>query len=165
MKSELNTAPIDLRDRAWVASLLEQRWKSTRVVTRGVVHQADTLPGFIARLEELPQGLVTCNIVGTECEIVSLDSLVGSQGIGTALVEAVCEEAANRGCKRLWLITTNDNLPALRFYQKRGFHLAAIYPNALEESRRLKPEISHTGLDGIPLRDEIELEMLLGDDT
>ncbi|MGW8250920.1 MAG: GNAT family N-acetyltransferase, partial [Anaerolineales bacterium] len=59
------------------------------------------------------------------------------------------------------LITTNDNLPALRFYQKRGFHLVALYPNALAESRRLKPEIPFKGLDGIPLRDEIELEMLI----
>ena len=60
-----------------------------------------------------------------------------------------------------WQITTNDNLPALRFYQKRGFHLVAVYPDALAESRRLKPEISHIGLDGIPLRDEIELELLI----
>lgn len=62
---------------------------------------------------------------------------------------------------RLWLITTNDNMEALRFYQKRGFILSALYPNALEESRKLKPEIPEVGLEGIPLRDEIELEFKL----
>jgi ribosomal protein S18 acetylase RimI-like enzyme len=65
------------------------------------------------------------------------------------------------GCKRLWLITTNDNLHALRFYQRRGMHIAAVHVNALEESRRIKPEIPLMGMDGIPLRDEIELEIML----
>jgi hypothetical protein len=59
------------------------------------------------------------------------------------------------------LITTNDNVAALRFYQKRGFTLAALHKNALEQSRRLKPQIPLLGLDGIPLRDEIELEIFL----
>ena len=59
------------------------------------------------------------------------------------------------------MITTNDNLNALRFYQKRGFVLAALYPNALVQSRKLKPEIPETGIGGLPLRDEIELEMKL----
>ncbi|MBK9123270.1 MAG: GNAT family N-acetyltransferase, partial [Chloroflexi bacterium] len=65
------------------------------------------------------------------------------------------------GIHRLWLITTNDNLDALRFYQKRGWHLVAVHRDALNESRRLKPQIPIIGMDGIPLRDEIELEMTL----
>jgi hypothetical protein len=50
---------------------------------------------------------------------------------------------------------------ALRFYQKRGFVLVAVHRNALEQSRKLKPEIPLIGDDEIPLRDEIELEMML----
>ena len=61
----------------------------------------------------------------------------------------------------MWLITTNDNLHALGFYQKRGFALVAVQPDALAQSRLLKPQISTTGMGGIPLRDEIELEILL----
>jgi len=57
--------------------------------------------------------------------------------------------------------TTNDNLNALRFYQKRGFVLAAVYPEAIERARKIKPTISLIGYEGIPLRDEIELEMPL----
>ena len=71
--------------------------------------------------------------------------------------------ATASGCKQLWLITTNDNINALRFYQKRGFMLVAVHRNALELSRKLKPEIPMIGNDGIPLRDEIELEMILHD--
>jgi ribosomal protein S18 acetylase RimI-like enzyme len=80
-------------------------------------------------------------------------------GVGTALIEAVQRLAASRGCARLWLITTNDNLDALRFYQRRGFQLVAVHRGAVDDSRRrLKPEITVTGAYGIPLRDEIELE-------
>jgi len=69
--------------------------------------------------------------------------------------------AAAAGCTRLWLVTTNDNVEALRFYQKQGFRLVALYPNALEASRRLEPDLPLVGRHGIPLRDEIELEMRL----
>jgi GNAT superfamily N-acetyltransferase len=116
------------------------------------------LPGFVAICENEPSGLITYHLDSAECEIVTLDSLKEGYGIGSALIEAVKREALNAGCARLWLITTNDNTPALRFYQKRGFAIKAVYPNALENSRRLKPEIPEIGIDGIPIRDEIELE-------
>jgi len=69
--------------------------------------------------------------------------------------------AMNAECRRLWLITTNDNLRALGFYQKRGMTLVAVYRNAMEAARRLKPQIPMIGQNGIPLKDEIELEMVL----
>ena len=93
--------------------------------------------------------------------MVTFNSTVEGQGIGTALLEAVKLAAVEAGCNRLWVITTNDNWPALRYYQKRGFRLRAVYPDALDHSRKLKPEIPLFGLEGIPLRDEIELEMRL----
>ena len=153
--------PLDGSFHPWARELLTQRWGSTRVVSRGAVHQADRLSGFIASLDGKPAGLATYHVAGDQCEIVSLDSLFERKGIGSALIEAVCRSARKAGCRRVWLITTNDNLPALHFYQKRGFTLAALYPNALASSRKLKPEIPLFGLDGIPLRDEIELERLL----
>lgn len=148
-------------DRPWVTRLLNEHWHSTAIVTRGRVHRAERLPGFVARQQEQPIGLVTYQIEADQCEIVSLNSLRARRGIGTALVDAVGEAARAAGCRRVWLITTNDNLPALRFYQKRGWRLVAVHRNALDESRRLKPEIPLVGADGIPLHDEIELEMLL----
>jgi len=126
-----------------------------------VVYHPQDLPGFVAIQEGEKVGLVTYNIEGESCEVVTIDSIRPSSGVGTALIEAVRDIAIKSRCKRLWLITTNDNLNALRFYQKRGFVLVAVHRNALDVSRKLKPEISLIGDDGIPLRDEIELEMML----
>jgi ribosomal protein S18 acetylase RimI-like enzyme len=150
--------PLREKDKAWVVSFMRREWGDSIVVSRGRVHAADALPGFIAERAGKPAGLVTYRIQDEACEIVSLNSLVEGIGIGTALIEAVKAEAAGR-CSRLWLITTNDNMHALGFYQKRGFRLVAVHPNALDVSRRLKPSIPLIGFDGIPLRDEIELEM------
>jgi GNAT superfamily N-acetyltransferase len=153
--------PLGEDDRDWVARLLEEHWGSAAIVTRGRVHHSDKLPGFVAMRGNEPIGLITYRIGGDECEIVSLNSLVEETGIGSALINAVKDTAVSERCRRLWLITTNDNLAALRFYQKRGFALVAIYRDALEKSRQLKPGVPLIGMEGIPLRDEIELEVLL----
>lgn len=146
-------------DEEWAKSLLEKEWGSVKTVSRGKVLNALDLPGFLAEVEGEKAGLVTYHIDNGKCEIVTLNSLTEGQGIGTKLIEEVKKEAREAGCSRVWLITTNDNMRVLRFYQKRGFVLKAIYPNALAESRKLKPEIPEIGIDGIPLRDEIELEI------
>ena len=153
--------PINASDHEWVAQFMHEQWGSDKAISRGVVHYPQNLPGFVALYKGEKVGLVTYNIVEGSCEIVTLNSTLPSSGVGTALIEAVWDIAIKSGCKRLWLITTNDNLNALRFYQKRGFVLVAVHRNALEQSRKLKPEISLIGNDGIPLRDEIELEITL----
>jgi len=148
-------------DADWVRRLLVNHWVSVKVVSRGRLHDADQLPGFIALMDGERVELATYRIHSDECEIVTLNSLREGIGIGTALIEAVRSVAISNKCRRVWLITTNDNLQALRFYQRRGFSIVAVHRNALEQSRKLKPEIPLIGLDGIPLRDELELEMLL----
>ena len=145
--------------RDWIRSLLCERWGASELVTRGRLHQADQLPGFIAFEEKRPVGLVTYTLQNGDCEIVSLDSLETGRGIGSALVKAVVSVASTENCKRVWLITTNDNTPALRFYQKVGFELVAIHRDAVKNARTLKPSIPQTGLDGIPIKHEIELEI------
>jgi DNA-3-methyladenine glycosylase I len=153
--------PIGPQDREWVRRFIARRWGAETVVAHGTVYRPSELPGFIALLNGKRAGVVTYHIDGTDCEIVSIDSVQPGQGIGTALITAVEKAARRRSCRRVWLITTNDNLNALGFYQKRGFTLVTIHRNALDISRRLKPEIPEMGQAGIPLRDEIELEMLL----
>jgi 8-oxo-dGTP pyrophosphatase MutT (NUDIX family)/GNAT superfamily N-acetyltransferase len=148
-------------DRLWMRNLLEDHWGSAQMVTRGKVHQADELPGFIAWVEGERRGLITYNIEALSCEIVSLDSLRHGLGIGTALISAVREVAISTGCHRLWMVTTNDNTPAMRFYLRGGFELAAIHRGAIYHSRELKPSIPHIGNDGIPITDEVEFEMSL----
>ncbi len=158
---------LTVKDRNWVAQFLDDHWHSTKVVSRGNVYYAHLLPGFLAvpkpdhnaAATAKPCGLITYRSDGAECEIVTLDSLQSNVGIGTALLESVRTIASEQGCKRLWVITTNDNLNALRFYQKRGFRITAVYPNAMAEARRLKPQIPLIGRNQIPLRDEIELSI------
>lgn len=94
-----------------------------------------------------------------QCEILTLHADQQWRGAGTALIEAAAQLARRQGCTRLWVITTNDNVDALRFYQRRGFYLVRVHRGAVDRSRaRLKPEIPPVGAYGIPLRDEIELE-------
>jgi len=157
---------IEIRQRGanddeWVQDVLKKYWYSTKIVSKGRVHEADKLPGFIAQQGDVRIGLVLYETVQNECEIVSLNSLTELAGVGSLLVDAVKSTAAGVQCRRLWLVTTNDNMQALRFYQRKGFVLSALHLNVVQQSRKLKPEIPVTGHDGIPIRDEIELEILL----
>lgn len=152
---------VEERDRPWVETFIAERWGSAIVVAHGEVYRAADLAGFIADLAEARAGLLTYALGAASCEIVTLDSLVERRGVGTALVDRAKQEATQRGCSRLWLITTNDNIEALRFYQKRGFELVALHRGAVAASRRLKPEIPMLGAHGIPIRDELELELRL----
>jgi GNAT superfamily N-acetyltransferase len=150
---------IEESDRAWLPDFLRERWGSQEMVIRGEVFYPAELPGFAAFDEDGDCcGLITMHILGNDCEIISLDSLEEHVGVGSALLKAAERSATAHGCTRLHLVTTNDNLNALRFYQKRGYYLCALRPGAIEESRKLKPQIPHIGEFGIPIRDEIELE-------
>jgi len=136
-------------------------WGGEEMITRGNIYRPEQLDGFVVEDGKEWIGLLTFFLKEDECEITSLDSLREGQGIGRKLMDAVVEEARNQNCRRVFLITTNDNMNALRFYQKRGFELAALHRGTVIESRKLKPSIPLTGFDDIPLRDEIELEMNL----
>jgi ribosomal protein S18 acetylase RimI-like enzyme len=138
-----------------------EHWGADFMVTRGKIYRPEQLNGFVAETEDAWSGLVTFVIKDHEMEVTSLDSLREGNGIGTALINKVIEEARVKECQRLFLITTNDNLNALGFYQRRGFELSKLYRGAINESRKLKPSISLIGENNIPLRDEIELEMIL----
>lgn len=127
---------------------------------RGELIDVLTLPGFVAERNRRPVGLLTYRRENDECELAFIASFEQHRGIGTALLNALRGEVAD--CARIWLVTTNDNLEALRFYQRRGFVLSGLRPGAVDDSRRrLKSRISATGSFGIPLRDELELELRL----
>jgi ribosomal protein S18 acetylase RimI-like enzyme len=153
--------PVQGSDRNWIEAFIKSHWGSEIVVAKGRVVRPAELDGFAAFKGEDPTGLLTYRIEDLDCEIVTIDSTIEGAGIGSALIEVVKKKAKANDCKRLWLITTNDNLSALGFYQKRAFRLIALYPNAIEASRRLKPQISMEGANGIPIRDELELELEL----
>ena len=145
-------------DRRALEPFLE-RWYSLRVARRGELLYPLDHPALVAGDAD---GLLTYAIRGTDCEVMTLHTDRRRSGVGTALLAEVKEIARAAGCTRLWLITTNDNVDALRFYQRRGFRFAALHGGAVDESRaRLKPEIPKVGDYGIPLRDELELEQAI----
>ncbi len=151
-------------DKGWVLEWIAEQWNAPMVVVHGQIYQPHQLPGFAARMAGRggePVGLVTYTIEGKDCEVVTLDSRQTDHGIGTGLIEAVEKQARQAGCRRVWLVTTNDNLHALGFYQKRGFHICRVDPGAVDRSRRIKPEIPLTGNENIPIHDELELELML----
>ncbi len=140
-----------------MARLVRRLWGADVVVGHGTVFEPAALPGFLAEDENGPVGLLTYRIDGTDLEIVTIDAFEGRRGTGTALVDAAVEAARAGGCTRIRVTTTNDNVDALRFYQRRGFRLVELRPGEVERSRRVKPEIPEQGAYGIPLRDELEL--------
>ena len=160
------TIPFSIRpaaetDRPWLRQFMRDHWGAEEMVAaRRLFYPAEN-PAFLAVEDEQVVGVVTYEFHADECEITSINSHYATSGIGTALIERVAAAARSRSCRRVWLITTNDNLNALRFYQKRGFRLAALYPGAVDESRTIKPQIPLVGENGIPLHDEIRLELAL----
>ena len=148
-------------DRAWANQFLLDEFGSLRIVTRGRLHQAADLPGLVALHDGTPAGLLLYHLAGDACEVVVLHASPQGIGLGSALLAAACDRARAAGCRRLWLITTNDNLPAIRFYTRRGMRLVAVHHGAIAESRKLKPEIPLLGVEGRPIEDEVEFEYLL----
>jgi N-acetylglutamate synthase-like GNAT family acetyltransferase len=165
MDSEIIIRPTSMSDRIWMRQFLEEHWGGEKMVVRGTIVYPAELPGFVAEHNGAVVGLVTYQIADDACEIISIDSMEPGMGIGTALLESVIWAATEADCDRLWLITTNDNLEALGFYQKRGFQLVALYPGAVDRSRMVKPSIPTIGESGIPIRDEIELELHINGDS
>jgi len=152
---------IEEDDRALVETALNAAWGSVRVVSRGKLWNPLDLPGFVAEREGDLVGLVTYRHEAAATEVVTLDSFAEGKGVGSALLQAVAEAARARRQTSLWLITTNDNIPAIGFYQRRGWDMVALHHGALARSRRLKPEIPTHGLDGVPIDHEIEFRLAL----
>jgi GNAT superfamily N-acetyltransferase len=145
-------------DRPAVGAFLAER-QSHRVARLGRLENPLDHPALLAERDGALAGVLTYVMGEDDCEILTLHAAERWRGAGTALVGAVERAAAERGCRRLWVLTTNDNVDALRFYQRRGFRLAELHAGAVDDSRaRLKPELPEVGDHGIPLRDELVLD-------
>jgi ribosomal protein S18 acetylase RimI-like enzyme len=158
--AELRVRALRDDERAWAAGVVRESWDET-VVSGGREHRPAVLPAVVAEADGERAGLATYLIEDGDCELVTLDALTVGGGIGGALVEALADTARAAGCTRLHVVTTNDNLPALRLYQRHGFVLAAVRLDGVAASRRRKPQIPATGHAGIPIRDELVLERAL----
>ena len=156
---EIRIKPISEGDRPMLSWLVAELWGSGLVAVHGTVLRPAELPGFIAERSHRVVGLLTYQVLGDVLEIVTLNAIERRVGIGTMLIEAVAGAARHFRCREIRLTTTNDNVDALRFYQRRGFRLAELRPGAVDRSRQQKPQIPRTGDYGIPLHDEIDLTL------
>ena len=161
MKSSFRFRKNTTNDDVWITDIATRLWGSTEIISKEHTYNILVLPNFVGELDGKPAGFITYAKEKTDCEIVALYCAVEKQGLGTAFIDLVKEVAQKDGCRRVWIMTTNDNTHALRFYQKRGFFITAIRTNVMEKQRKLKPSIPLLGNDGIPIRDEIELAILL----
>ncbi len=152
---------ITQEDQTAILSHIRELWGDDFIVVHGDAYQVDELAGLKATLNSDLAGFLHYEIKENECEIITLASLREGVGVGTALISELEAFAKANNCNLLSVITTNDNLHALGFYQRRGFHLAALYPGQVDQSRKLKPSIPEIGDHKIPLRDEIRLEKCL----
>ena len=152
---------ISTSDRTLVDEFIRQQWYTTTMIIRGKEIDMTQTEGFYVKEQEDIIGLITYFVSDDVLEVISLNSLRENQGIGTKLVDPVIREAKDRKLKKILVVTTNDNINAIKFYQKRGFDMACLYHNALDISRKIKPEIPLIGDHSIPLRHEIEFELLI----
>lgn len=150
---------INNLNRNLINTFIKEHWYTTTMIIRGRVIDMTKTEGFFFRDGENIIGLITYIVYDNILEITSLDSLRENQGIGSKLVETVIHEAKERKVRKIVLITTNDNINAIRFYQRKGFDMVHLFRNALDISRKLKPEIPLIGENSIPLRHEIEFEL------
>jgi len=141
-----------------VAAFLSARG-ARRVARGGELLDALDNPALVAEDAGRLEGVATYVPGADSWELLTLHARASRQGTGSALVAALERLAAAAGATRIRVTTTNDNLDALRFYQRRGFRLSVLRAGAVDEAReRLKAEISSAGDHGIPLRDELDLE-------
>jgi len=149
--------PLDSADFDQVKEIMVKEWGSDYVIVHGdIIHPAE-LPGYKVMDDEKLVGLVTCQVKGQQCEIVTLNSFHERLGIGDALLQVVESYALSQHCTTCMLVTTNNNLNALGFYQRRGFYISEVRPGAVDEARKVKMSIPLIDENGIPIRDEITL--------
>ncbi|MGV8049251.1 MAG: GNAT family N-acetyltransferase [Anaerolineaceae bacterium] len=144
-----------------ICHLVEDNWGSSAIVTRGKIHLVNDLQGILAIHLGQIAGMGLYEIDQNACELVLLESYIEHIGIGRRILTEIITTAKKADVERIWLITTNDNTYALRFYQINGFYIKNIHVNTIKEMRKFKPEIPLVGNNNIPIRDEIELEIRL----
>ena len=157
----MNIRLATVNDKAWIDAFISQNWGASFIISRGKRFVPSGHEALIAEEGGKAAGLLTFRAEDGEIEILTFNAIAPRQGVGSRLVERLATEARARKVKRLWLVATNDNLDALRFYQRRGFDICCLHRDAADEARKLKPLIPLVGSFGIPIRHEIELEMRL----
>jgi GNAT superfamily N-acetyltransferase len=146
-------------DREAARELFERDFGRTHIVAFGEVMDVDQMPALVAVAHTDPSGALAYRLLGDALHIVALatDPMWQRSGVGAYLVAEAELLARRLKLARVVVATTNDNLPALYFYQRRGYRLTALVPESVVQHTHQQQD----GFAGIPVRDEIRLEKLL----
>lgn len=149
--STMRVGPPTAAERAELLARLASTWGPT-IVSRGRLHRMSHLPSLVAcDRGDLLGGLLYRHGDDGTVEVVVLQAFVPRRGIGSSLLQACTARFGN-----VWLVTTNDNVDAQRFFLAAGGRRVAVHAGAVTLARRLKPGIPTTGHGGVPITDEIE---------
>lgn len=151
-------------DLDWASAILDEEFAGRLQARRGVLMDPLAGDGLVAESSGVRSGLLTWLLdreaAEAEIRLLVVIRAARGHGIGSLLLERALLALAAAGSRRAWLVTTNDAIDALAFYQRRGFHLVALRPGAVDLARRtVKPTIGLAGASGIPIRDELELAL------
>ncbi|WP_436862885.1 GNAT family N-acetyltransferase [Staphylococcus caeli] len=138
--------------------LIRDILKDEVMVISSGVYQLSSLPSIVAIEDKKIKGVLTFKVFGQYLEVISLESFEQNRGIGTMLLKKVEEIAKDMSINEIKIITTNDNLDALKFYQKRGYRLVEIITDSVNKARLEKITIPVFGDNGIRIQDEIILK-------
>lgn len=152
---------VNSEDIAFIRACVAEHFGGEPIVSLGQAYRMDELQFAFARRDGEPVAFAGYRWDGEDCELVVLVSGAPGAGYGGEVVDQVLRQAKARGCRRVWLVATNDNLHAIGWYQRRGFEMVRVHRRSIERERLLKPNLPQLGLNGIPLRDEIEFEYRL----
>jgi GNAT superfamily N-acetyltransferase len=150
-----------MTDRRSLDELLRLRWSDGTVSVRGKLVGVTDVEALGAYVEGRLQGVATWIVEEGNLYLATLNNVTDRRGVSSALLDAMIALGREKRFKVLRALISNDNTRALRFYQRRGFRIVAVHIGIVDMMRRLKPAIPEKGFDGIPMRDEIELEMVL----
>jgi len=137
--------PISAEDKKPILDVVRTFWGDETIIVHNEIFLVSELDGLKAVEEQNIIAVLHYRLLGEECEILTLASTKPGRGGGTALIAEVEKIARKNRCRLISLITTNDNLHTLGFYQRRGFHLAGLYPDQVTKSRLIKPSIPDIG--------------------
>ena len=157
----IGVRPLSDDDLAWKEESLHRVWGAHEVARRGDLIDALPLDGFVALDDDRRVGLLTYALRDRDLEVVTIHVEVQGAGAGRALMDAARARAVELGARRMWLITTNDNVRAFGFYQRWGMDLVRVDRDGVSRSRELKPSIPAHGFNGVPIRHELEFELVL----
>jgi len=148
-------------DRAEIADFIERHWGSKISMSHGRAFYPHQEKGYVERRDGTIVGLLTYHLDEGGMEILTLNSTLEGAGIGSSLMLNVIEEARKNGCQKIWLTTTNDRLRVIDFYQRLGFRMTAINLSVVDEARKVKPQIPVVGERGVPIHDEVVMELAI----